>query len=77
MKTFQLVNSQDGTRSEFFVSESLRDVAMQLEAQAVNNPRLLECYVLLVAEKGPDGGVFFSRAPMVKVSTFISKFIEI
>lgn len=75
MKTYQLVNNKDGSRSDFFVGFGPLEIAMELDKASDKNPEILEHYVLLIAEVSKVGEVQFCRDPMVQVKTFLSKYI--
>ena len=75
MKIYQLVNPQDGTRSEVFSCSSFALLAQEIRTQADTRPEVLEWFVLVLLEDA-DSKPFVSRAPLMRASSVVATFME-
>lgn len=67
---YQIVNAQNGQRSEPFSAPDNLAMATALSAAAEKNPGLRDDFVLVLIENAPENPVA-SRAPLMLVSTVI------
>lgn len=75
-KVYQLVSAADGTRSPLLTMQSPKDMASTYKELAIASPESDEDpYVLIILEER-NGEVHPSRAPMMRLSYFISVFGE-
>lgn len=70
LKIYQLVNHEDGTRSEVLTAPGLSELAQSLRNVTLDRPVMVDFYVLVLMED-VAGTLSPSRAPMMRVSTVI------